>query len=588
MLVAVVKAKKPASGRRGQGTKPASGGRTDGDLSRYRAMRDFGKTPEPAGAEPASAGHRRFVVQRHRARRLHYDLRFEIDGVLVSWAVPKGPTLDPAVRRLAVHVEDHPIEYLDFEGVIPGGEYGGGDVIVWDRGTWEPYETDDPGAAVAAGELHAEVQGAKLSGRLVLVRRGEDASGKEQWLLLHKRDEHAVPGWDPEAFPQSVKSGRTNDEVASQPEAVWQSDAPAAKAEVRLPKGATPATAAASKGGKSATRPAATVGRKRGRRRSPPREWSAPTADELSALDALGNRGTWELQGRSLALTNLDKVLFPPRHDAPAATKRDLIRYYAEAAPILLPYLDERPVNLHRFPDGVDRPGFWHKAVPSHAPDWIRRWRYDAARPGETEWYIVPDSVPVLAWLANYGAVELHPWTSRLPHVDQPTYALIDIDPGPASSFDDVLVLARLFRTALDHLGLVGRPKVTGQRGLQIWISIAPGPSFTETREWVEALSRAVGQTVPDLVSWAWHKGDRKGRARLDYTQNAINKTLVAPYSVRAAAGAPVSAPVEWDELDDPNLRPDRWTIRDILDRVAEAGDLFRPALDLPQTLPKL
>ena len=99
------------------------------------------------------------MVQRHRARRVHYDLRFEIDGVLVSWAVPNGPTLDPAVRRLAVHVEDHPIEYLDFEGVIPRGQYGGGDVIVWDTGTWEPHGTDDPAAAVAAGDFHADVTG---------------------------------------------------------------------------------------------------------------------------------------------------------------------------------------------------------------------------------------------------------------------------------------------------------------------------------------------------------------------------------------------------------------------------------------------
>ena len=114
-------------------------------LASYRTMRDFQSTPEPSGEGTApEGGPRRFVVQRHRARRLHYDLRFEIDGVLASWAVPKGPTLDPSVRRLAVHVEDHPLEYADFEGVIPGGEYGGGDVIVWDRGTWEPVGTDGP------------------------------------------------------------------------------------------------------------------------------------------------------------------------------------------------------------------------------------------------------------------------------------------------------------------------------------------------------------------------------------------------------------------------------------------------------------
>src|SRR5215207_7558047 len=198
-------------------------------------MRDFASTPEPSGAPvvevPPPGDRPRFVVQRHRARRLHYDLRFEIDGVLVSWAVPRGPTLDPSTRRMAVHVEDHPVEYLDFEGVIPAGEYGGGDVIVWDIGTWEPHATDDPAAAVEAGELHADVFGEKLRGRLVLVRRGRQQRGeKEQWLLLHKNDDHAVPGWNPEDHSRSVKTGRTNEQVAAEPDFTWDSNAPASEA----------------------------------------------------------------------------------------------------------------------------------------------------------------------------------------------------------------------------------------------------------------------------------------------------------------------------------------------------------------------
>src|SRR5512135_2472933 len=133
-------------------------------LGAYRAKRDFGRTPEPSGAAAHDHdGMSRFVVQRHRATRLHYDFRLEIDGVLVSWAVPKGPTLDPGQRRMAVHVEDHPIEYLDFEGVIPKGEYGGGDVIVWDWGTWTPEaETPDPAKAIVDGELKFALRGEKL------------------------------------------------------------------------------------------------------------------------------------------------------------------------------------------------------------------------------------------------------------------------------------------------------------------------------------------------------------------------------------------------------------------------------------------
>ena len=145
----------------------------------------------------------RFVVQRHRARRLHYDLRLEMGGVLVSWAVPKGPTLDPGVRLLAVHVDDHSLAELDLEGVV-----GTGDKIVWDRGTWAPAKTDDPLRALADGELHFDLAGQKLAGRFVLIRRDP-----KNWLLVHKNDEHAVRGWDPEAFPRSVLSGRTNEEI---------------------------------------------------------------------------------------------------------------------------------------------------------------------------------------------------------------------------------------------------------------------------------------------------------------------------------------------------------------------------------------
>ncbi|CAN5373831.1 hypothetical protein BH23ACT6_BH23ACT6_18820 [soil metagenome] len=165
--------------------------------------------------DAASTRPRRFVVQRHRASRLHYDLRFEIDGALVSWAVPKGPTLDSDVRRLAIHVEDHALDYLDFEGVLPGNGYGAGDVIVWDIGTWKAYKSDDPARELANGELHAQMYGEKLRGQMVLVRTGM-RQGKEWWLLLHKHDEYAEAGWDAEDHPRSVLTGRTNEQVQSE------------------------------------------------------------------------------------------------------------------------------------------------------------------------------------------------------------------------------------------------------------------------------------------------------------------------------------------------------------------------------------
>jgi bifunctional non-homologous end joining protein LigD len=494
------------------------------------------------------------VVQRHRARRVHYDLRFEIDGVLVSWAVPNGPTLDPAVKRLAVHVEDHPIEYLYFEGVIPRGQYGAGDVIVWDTGTWEPHGTDDPAAAVAAGDFHADVTGHKLRGRFVLVRRGGNGAGSSQWLLLHKADDDAVSGWDPEDYPMSVLSGRTNEQVKSDPDRVWLSDLPPAEASVEL--------------------------------HPPP--VAGPTDEELAALDELGAGGRWEVFGRELRLTNLDKELFPGRDGEPPVTKRELISYTARIAPVVLPYLAGRPLNMHRFPGGAAEPGFWHKQLPDHAPEWVPRWRNPEAKAGESKSYLVVDEPAALVWAANFGALEWHAWTARASDPASPSYALIDIDPGEGTSWDDVLVLARLHRTALEHLNLRAAVKVTGRRGIHVWIPVAGGLSFRDTRTWAEQLSKTIGAIVPDLVSWEWDKRERGGRARLDYTQNVHHKTLVAPYSPRAAPGAPVSAPIGWDELDDPSLRPDGFTVRTELDRVAARGDEFRAALGEGQQLPPI
>lgn len=524
-----------------------------GGLDEYRRKRDFTRTPEPRGEKPRSraatrgdAGELRFVVQRHRASRLHYDVRLEIGGVLVSWAVPKGPTLDPTVRRAAVHVEDHPLEYLDFEGVIPRGEYGGGDVIVWDTGTWRPHGTDDPARAIAEGELHADFFGKKLRGRFVFVRRGDD---EKSWILLHKKDAEAVEGWDPEDYPHSVLSGRTNEEVAEDPKRVWSGGG---AREVEHEES----------------------------------EVSAPREDELQALDELRDGGIWEIYGRRLKVTNLDKVLYPQKGRTKALTKRDLLRYAAQIAPIVLPYLKGRAFNMHRFPDGIETEGFWHKELPSHAPSWLPRWRNPNARRGEARTYLVVDEPAALLWAVNFGALEWHAWTSRTDQPDLPTWALVDIDPGPRTSWRTLVDLAFLHRDALERLGVQGKPKLTGRRGIQIWIPIRRGPSFDEVRGWVEKLSKAIGDVMPDAVSWKWEVAKRGGKARLDFTQNAINKTLVAPYSPRPLPGAPVSAPVEWDEL--PRTRSDRYTVRTILQRLAERGDPFRPLLEVDQELPAL
>jgi bifunctional non-homologous end joining protein LigD len=188
-------------------------------LAKYRAKRDFAKTPEPSGADAARHAGRSFVIQQHAARRMHYDFRLELDGVLLSWSVPKGPSLAPGDKRLAVRVEDHPLDYADFEGVIPKGEYGGGTVVVWDRGTWQPE--GDAREAVRKGKLTFTLHGHKLRGKWHLVRTKDD----KNWLLFKARDEAANDNVDViAASPKSVLTGRTLDEVARDADRVWHSN----------------------------------------------------------------------------------------------------------------------------------------------------------------------------------------------------------------------------------------------------------------------------------------------------------------------------------------------------------------------------
>lgn len=200
--------------------------RSEDLLAEYKSKRDFGKTPEP-GAKRTGAKDNSFVIQKHAARRTHFDFRLEHDGVLKSWAVTKGPSFDPKEKRLAVRTEDHPLEYGGFEGVIPKGEYGGGPVMIWDEGTWEPL--DDPDEGLAKGDLKIRLHGKRLKGDWVLVRmkaRKGDRN-RENWLLIKKRDDHAEDGGEPtQEYTTSVTTGRTMDQIESGADsAVWTSKA---------------------------------------------------------------------------------------------------------------------------------------------------------------------------------------------------------------------------------------------------------------------------------------------------------------------------------------------------------------------------
>jgi bifunctional non-homologous end joining protein LigD len=202
----------------------------ESQLGEYRRKRDFSRTAEPAGGRARAGQKLAFVIQKHAASHLHYDLRLELDGVMKSWAVPKGPSRDPAIKRLAMQVEDHPIEYNTFEGTIPKGEYGGGTVMLWDRGTYS-YGGSDPDPieglrrGYQKGDFKFVLQGKRLRGSWVLVRTRRDPKGRAQWLLIKHRDEFAVPDSDVTAeYQTSVATRRSMEEIAEGKSRVWHSN----------------------------------------------------------------------------------------------------------------------------------------------------------------------------------------------------------------------------------------------------------------------------------------------------------------------------------------------------------------------------
>ena len=306
------------------------------------------------------------------------------------------------------------------------------------------------------------------------------------------------------------------------------------------------------------------------------------TASELDALDAIKTEGNWEVGGRIVHLTNLHKLLFPEDR----YSKRDLIRYYVQVAPVMIPYYKDRPLSMNPHPDGIHGKSYWVKDKPDYAPEWIPTFRYQDQK-GLKDWILI-EEVATLAWLANHAVIDMHPWYSRVDKPEYPDWSVVDLDPAEGATFKDVVAVAKVMKSALDHLELTGVLKTTGQSGLHIYIPIERRYTLEESRGFVAKLAHMIAELMPEKVTEVWEVKRRTGKIRIDYTQNVINKTLAGPYSVRPALRAPVSTPIAWRELDDSRLRPDKWTIKTLGDRLLEVGDLFRDALTLHQRLPAL
>lgn len=823
-------------------------------LDAYRKKRDPERTPEPFGGRRRVPGHalqgsrgrqrsrgRLFVVQKHAARRLHYDLRLEMDGVLKSWAVPKGPSVRPEEKRLAVQVEDHPIEYADFEGLIPPDNYGAGAVIVWDRGWYGLAKQGDPLEQLTKGKLEVELFGFKLRGRWTLARMG---NREKEWLLRKKADAAAAREELTDRYPRSVLSGLTVEEIVDVPGKLTEirtrlqtrgaprrdlspRDQPFMLAslaehpfsgeewlfEIKYDgvralvfrqgdlvelygrngqpiTGRYPELAEALRalpverflidgeiivldesGRPSFQRLQARMGltnpvdiaraaitvpvvgiffdclaleghdlrrlplleRKEYLRLILPslglvrygdhvlehgavffdaaseqrlegivakkvtsfylggrsREWVKVKCQRRQELviggytDPQGARGyfgalliglyegprfvyvskvgtgfdeaglkqlwealeqlsrstspfevgsppsrgshwveprlvcevrftEWTRDGglrhpaflglredkrpeecrrelpveiptppslpeqrvsRDVKITNPNKVFWP----AEGYTKGDLVAYYEVVAPLLLPYLAERPLVLTRYPDGITGKSFFQKDAPEFVPTWIRTERIyskDAGR--ETDYFIIND-VEMLRYVANLGTVPLHLWSSRLGSIDQPDWLILDLDQKGAP-FSDVVKVARALHKILGELGVPSYAKTSGATGLHVLVPLGARYTHEQARTFARLLAMLGVEAMPEISTIARPVRSRGGKVYIDFVQNGHGRTVVAPFSVRPLPGAPVSCPLRWEEVTS-RLDPTRFTIRSLPARFSKMPDPLLPVL---------
>jgi bifunctional non-homologous end joining protein LigD len=859
-------------------------------LREYHKKRDFSITPEPRGEVGQGEG-RSYCIQKHAATRLHYDFRLELEGVLKSWAVPKGPSYDPADKRLAMQTEDHPLDYGDFEGIIPEGEYGGGTVVLWDRGTWEPV--GNPHEGFHKGSLKFVVHGEKLKGRWTLVKiKGRDSRDAEKsWLLIKERDEYARPASQYSVVderPESVATGRTLEQIAAARDKVWHSNrsyeggsearsaaarktsrrpaaaraAPARKAAVHvdpstipgarkapLPKfvppqlatlvteppggdgwlhemkfdgyrivcrvaergaqlisrngkdwtGQFPSVAEASRsvgarealldgevavllangttsfqalqnrmsggdggqlvyyvfdlmyldgydlkgcplesrkealrallegaepplrysdhvvgGGDKFFEQACRLGlegiiskrrdgtyettrtrswlkvkclkeqefviggftdpsgareglgallvgvydaegrlqyagkvgtgytdavlrdlRRRlrpleqktspfagrvpesskahwvkpelvaevkftewtgdGRLRHPAfkglredkpareivREQAKPTervtgeakaatparrphrsgATPAALQSKPGPKTGGEIQVAGVRLTHPDRVLYP----AQGLTKRDLALFYESIADWILPHLEGRPLTLVRCPEGAEKECFYMKHSGVWAPPALRRvFIKEKTKQGE---YLVVDDLAGLVSLVQMGILEIHTWNSRAEKLEQPDRVVFDLDPGPGVAWGEVIEAARQIKGRLKELSLASFVKNSGSKGLHVVVPFSPGPSWEEGYGLARAVSESLAREDPRRYVASMAKAERKGKIFIDYLRNNRGATSVAAYSTRVRAGAPVSTPLDWDDLD-PRVPADHYTVKTLPKRL--------------------
>ncbi len=806
-------------------------------LEEYFKKRDFDTTPEPKGTIASKDGELRFVIQRHQATRLHYDLRLEMQGTLKSWAVPKGPSMNPKDKRLAIQTEDHPLQYLTFQGTIPKGNYGAGVMEIWDEGIYRGtggISKKEMLDQLVKGDLKLEFFGKRIKGTFALVKTGRGEKGN-QWLLIKKTDDFSTDlDYDAENFAPSasekkkpepkVKSLQPTDaiqpmlatatkEIFNDPNWIYEYKwdgyrmianikdgevelysrngisfnskfarlvrdleqishnvildgevvivdkkgvpdfqklqnydentlgelrfyvfdmlylndlsmldlpllqrkslieeviegtyhtyycehiegmgstffkraidagmegviakkpdskySPGNRSDKWLKIKAVQSTEAIicgytdSKTGGSLfgslilghfkddkltyigncgsgfssakqkellakfssleTKGCPFVKKPNLKGRKP--TWLRPelicevhytemtksgslrhpvfkglrndkavpeitgekvieNAPANSTTDSSGSSasgsgsskaGHLQIGGIEVPFTNLEKIYWPES----GLRKYDLIDYYLNVSEIILPYLIDRPQNLHRHPNGIDKPGFYQKDNEGILPDWIETTRIHSKSSEKEIEYMLCQKEATLLYMANLGCIEINPWSSRIQNLENPDFTVIDIDPTDKNTFEEVIEVALAAKEVLDKANVTGYCKTSGSSGMHIYLPLGAKYSYDEARDFTKLLCYFIHELVPETTSMERNVRKRKDKIYLDFLQNRRGQTLAAPYCARPKPGATVSTPLLWKEVKS-GLDFKEFTIKTMPGRIETMNDIFKGVL---------
>ena len=280
-----------------------------------------------------------------------------------------------------------------------------------------------------------------------------------------------------------------------------------------------------------------------------------------------------KINGHDIKFTNLSKVYWPKEK----ITKRDLLNYYYQAAPFILPYLKDRPQSMLRHPDGIAGKSFFYKDITGKSPNWLETFVYHSDADDRDRNYLVAKDDASLLYMAQLGAIEMNPWHSRVQKEDFPDWCIMDLDPAK-NTFDQVIEAAQVTKEILDSLGIDSYPKTSGSTGIHIYIPLGAKYTYEQSKEFARVIARLVHERLPKFTSIERAVKDRKGKMYIDFLQNRPQATVSAPYSVRPKPGATVSMPLHWNEVKK-GLKMTDFTIHNALERMRSEGDIFKPVL---------